>query len=289
MREHRALRGAGRARGEEDHGRVLRNDDGVGTTGGPGEQELVRKTFEAGNSPLAEDDDPLQRLEPGGDPLDALQPLAVDHEQPTAAGVQHVHEHVAAEPGVQRHLDEARARDAEPEPEVLGPVAEHHRDPVTLDEPEAGERVRNAVRGPVEAPVGHRLVLEADDLAVGLLLGPRREDRADRPLTVVHGAPFARPSRHRLELAERLGPALAGLEPPHRVRVDLFPQQPDRLRRRRLGDGHERRGVEREAAACDGFVARHARVDRGEPEPLAVPVEDGRRGDDRGDAPRARR
>ena len=141
MREDGALGGAGRARGEEDHGRVVRNDDGVGTTGGPGEQELVRKAFEAGNRSLAEDDDPLQRLEPGGDTLDPLQPLAVDHEHPAAAGVQHVHEHVAAEARVQRHLDEARARDAEPEPEVLGPVAEHHRDPVALDEPEAGERV----------------------------------------------------------------------------------------------------------------------------------------------------
>ena len=197
-----------------------------------------------------------------------------------------MHEHVAAEAGVQRHLDEAGARDAEPEPEVLGPVAEHHRDPVALDEPKAGERVRNAVRRLVEGAVGQRLVLEADDLAVGLLLGPSREDRADRPLTVVHGAPLARPSRHRLELAERLGPALAGLEPPHRVRIDLLAQHLDRLRRRRLGDGHDRRGVELEAAACDGFVARHTLVDRGEPEPLAVPVEDGRRGDDRGDAPR---
>ena len=169
----------------------MRNDDGIRTSGGPGEQELMRQAFELGNRSLAEDDDPLQRLEPGGDTLDTLQPLAVDHEQPAAAGVQHVHEHVAAEARVQRHLDEAGAGNAEPEPEVLGPVAEHHRDPVTLDEPKAGERVRNAVRRLIEGAVGQRLVLEADDLAVRLLLGPSREDRADRPLTVVHGAPLA--------------------------------------------------------------------------------------------------
>ena len=151
---------------------------------------------------------------------------------------EHVREHVAAEPGVQRHLDDARPRHPEPEPEVLGPVAEHDRDPVARPSPRPRERVRDAARALVEPPVRHGRLLEADDRAVGLLLGARREDRADRPLTVVHGAPSLAPSRQRLELAQRLGPALAGLEPPHRVRVDFLPQQPDRLRRRRLGDRH---------------------------------------------------
>ena len=221
--------------------RITDASRGVATAGGRVgrrvEQLGVRYAVEGVDPTVADHDHPLQRLEPRRDPLDALEPLRVDHERARSGRVQHVREHVASNARVERHLDDPGAGHPEPEPEVLGPVAEHDRGPVSGLEPEREERVRDPARALVELPEGDR-VSSKRTIARSGSASARAARRAPSVRSPSYTAPPASASRQGLELAQRLGAAFPRLEPPHAVRVDLLAQQAQRLGRGRLGDGH---------------------------------------------------
>ena len=158
VRQHDALRHAGRARGVEEHRGLARlRDHGL-------ELARIDETVEAGAALLAEDDGRhiLRRI---------LEARAVAEHELGAGVLDDEMDGLLRKPVVHRHGDEARAHDAEIGGDEFGAVGRQDGDAVAARKAALGERARHALGHGVERGVGvfgrRVLAAEVDDRELG--------------------------------------------------------------------------------------------------------------------------
>ena len=133
VREHDALRRAGRAGSVEEHRRlVLRRNHGVERAG---IEEGVERRAECYAGDFGRAVGRARRIAEH-----ELRPCIADDEM----------NRLAREFEIYRHRDEARAHDAVISRDIFGAVGGEHRDPVAALQPALGERAGDAVRHDVE-------------------------------------------------------------------------------------------------------------------------------------------
>lgn len=151
VREHHALRDAGRARGIEDVERVIPLDRGAGTLGHAAEQLFVADepefALEARALGRAAHDERRDLEDRVRDRRDKRQELRVDQHDRGVAVVEEVNQQVLLGEHVDRDHHRACLGDAELRVEVLDAVRQHHRDLVFLRDAQPGRKeIGDAVR-----------------------------------------------------------------------------------------------------------------------------------------------
>ena len=186
LRAADTLRGAGRARGVEDRGRVA-GTHRLGGDGLPGAGKAADRQTAVGRVAVdAEEPDALQLGRQELDGVELGEELRVDGEHAWARVDDHVRELRTAGCRVERDEDRPEPRGREPGVDDLGPVLRHDRDAVACDDPRRAERARQPPdrvthlgEAPAELPD-----LEEGPVAEGL--GLALEQRWQRPLSRWH-------------------------------------------------------------------------------------------------------